>query len=181
MGSGMRRPLPTDAEVREILSRRRSRPPPRPAPRAGRALQKLVKDMDERFGRGAGALEPRWREIVGERLARVCRPQKLSKGRGGQGGTLELRVVGPAALLVQHQAETILAQVNLVLGAGAVERLRISQGPVPPLPQADAGPTRPAAPPPLSAAAEAELRAQTAAAAPHLAEALTRLGRALRR
>jgi hypothetical protein len=181
MGSGMRRPLPTDAEVREILSRRRSRPPPRPAPRAGRALQKLVKDMDERFGRGAGALEPRWREIVGERLARVCRPQKLSKGRGGQGGTLELRVVGPAALLVQHQAETILAQVNLFLGAGAVERLRISQGPVPPLPQADAGPTRPAAPPPLSAAAEAELRAQTAAAAPHLAEALTRLGRALRR
>ena len=100
----MRRPLPTDAEVREILSRRRTRPAPRPAPKAGRALQGLIRELDAKLGRGAGALEPRWREIVGERLARVTRPQKLSRGRDGKGGTLELRVAGPAALLVQHQS-----------------------------------------------------------------------------
>ncbi|MBU2418981.1 MAG: DUF721 domain-containing protein, partial [Alphaproteobacteria bacterium] len=99
----MARMLPTDAEVREILSRRRTRPAPRPAPRAGRALQGLIKELDAKFGRGASALEPRWTEIVGERLARVTRPQKLTKGRAGAGGTLELRVAGPAALLVQHQ------------------------------------------------------------------------------
>ena len=114
----MRRTLPTDEEVREILSRRRTRPLPRPAPRAGRALQKLIKDLDDKFGRGPGALEARWREIVGERLARVSRPQKLTKGRGGAAGTLELRVVGAAALLVQHQSEDILQRVNLFLGAG---------------------------------------------------------------
>jgi hypothetical protein len=47
----MRRTLPTDAEVREILSRRRTRPVPRPAPRAGKALTPLIKKLDEQFGR----------------------------------------------------------------------------------------------------------------------------------
>ena len=126
----MRRILPTEAEAREILSRRRTRPAPRPAPRAGKALTPLIKKLDAQFGRGAGALEPRWREIVGDRLARVTRPQKLTNGRGGQPGVLELRVAGAAALLVQHQSEEILARVNLFLGEGAVGKLRIAQGPV---------------------------------------------------
>jgi len=38
------------------------------------------------------------REIVGDRLARVTRPQKLTKGKAGQPGVLELRVAGAAAL-----------------------------------------------------------------------------------
>lgn len=174
----MRRTLPTDAEAREILSRRKSRPAPRPAPRAGKALSAMIRDLDERFGRGAGALEPRWREIVGEPLARVTRPQKLSKGRGGKGGVLELRVAGPAALLVQHQSADILARVNLFLGEGAVERLTIAQGPVKPLPTARpaAAPVRPA---PLSAAVEADLNASVEPAPEGLRAALTRLGRAV--
>jgi hypothetical protein len=173
----MRRPLPTDAEVREILSRRRTRPAPRPAPRAGRALQPLIKKLDETFGRGASALEPRWVEIVGERLARVCRPQKLTKGRGGQPGVLELRVVGAAALLVQHQSAEILSRVNLFLGAGTVDRLRIAQGPVKPLPATAAKPGRTAARPPLTASTEAELAASVASAPDALKAALHALGR----
>jgi len=181
----MRRPLPTEAEAREILARRRTRPAPRPAPRAGRALQDFIKEMDQRLGRGAGALEPRWREIVGERLARVCRPQKLTRGRDGPngsrtGGVLELRVAGAAALLVQHQSEEILGKVNLFLGAGAVEKLRIAQGPVPPLPEATGRPARPKGPLPLSAAEEAELKASVAAAPGSLADALAKLGRAVK-
>ncbi|MFN4091266.1 MAG: DUF721 domain-containing protein [Brevundimonas sp.] len=176
----MRRTLPTDAEVREILSRRRTRPMPRPAPRAGRALQGLIKELDERFGRGSSALEPRWREIVGDRLAGVSRPQKLTKGRDGQGGTLELRVAGPAALLVQHQAEDILARVNLFLGAGTVTKLRIAQGPVKPLPATAVPPRRIGKPaPPLPAAAEAELNASINAAPDGLRAALQRLGRSV--
>ncbi len=175
----MRRPLPTDAEVREILSRRKTRPLPRPAPRAGRALQGLIKELDDRFGRGASALEPRWREIVGDRLAGVSRPQKLTRSRDGQGGTLELRVAGPAALLVQHQAEDILARVNLFLGAGAVTKLRIAQGPVKPLPAA-APKNRIGKPaPPLPAAAEADLNASIDAAPDGLKAALQKLGRAV--
>jgi len=181
----MKRTLPSDEEVREILSRRRTRPAPRPAPKAGRALQTLIKDLDGRFGRGAGALEARWREIVGDRLARVTRPQKLTKGRGGpngekRGGTLELRVAGPAALLVQHQSEEILQRVNLFLGAGAVEKLRIAQGPVKPLTDAPAKPsTRAARAAPLSAAAEADLAASIQPAPDPLKGPLERLGRAV--
>lgn len=175
----MRRTLPTDEEAREILSRRRSRPMPRPAPRAGRALQGLIKELDAKFGRGAGALEPRWREIVGDRLARVTRPQKLTKGRGGAGGVLELRVAGAAALLVQHQSEDILQRVNLFLGAGSVDRLRIAQGPIKPLADAPKKPVRRSAPPPLPAHQEAALKASVAAAPDGLKTSLERLGRAV--
>jgi hypothetical protein len=175
----MRRTLPTDAEVREILSRRRTRPAPRPVPKAGRALQGLIKELDGKFGRGAAALEPRWREIVGDRLARVTRPQKLTKGRGGAGGTLELRVAGPAALLVQHQSEDILARVNLFLGPGSVERLRIAQGPVRPPSEIAAAPGCRPPPQPLSAHAEAELKAVLEDAPEGLRQALEKLGRAV--
>ncbi|WP_292073054.1 DUF721 domain-containing protein [Brevundimonas sp. UBA7534] len=174
----MRRILPTEAEAREILSRRRTRPAPRPAPRAGKALTPLIKKLDAQFGRGAGALEPRWREIVGDRLARVTRPQKLTKGRGGQPGVLELRVAGAAALLVQHQSEEILARVNLFLGDGAVGKLRIAQGPVKPLAEPAQRPKSSRTPVPLPAAAEAELAASIAQAPDALKAALARLGRA---
>ena len=135
----------------------------RPPPPAGRSLAPLIKKLDAQFGRGASALEPRWVEIVGERLARVTRPQKLTKGRGNAGGTLELRVAGPAALLVQHQSEDIIQRVNLFLGAGSVERLRIAQGPVKPLP----------------ASVEAELATSTEDAPDSLKAALRKLGRAV--
>lgn len=175
----MRRPLPTEAEAREILSRRRTRPAPRPAPKAGRALQGLIKELDAKFGRGASALEPRWTEIVGERLARVTRPQKLTKGRGGAGGTLELRVAGPAALLVQHQSEDILRRVNLFLGPGSVDKLRIAQGPVKP-PVGLRPPARArSAPRPLPAHEEAELKAAVADAPDPLKGPLEQLGRAV--
>jgi hypothetical protein len=176
----MRRPLPTEAEAREILARRRTRPPMRPAPRAGKALTGLIRELDEKFGRGAEALEPRWREIVGDRLARVTRPQKLTRGRGGAGGTLELRVAGAAALLVQHQSEEILSRVNLFLGPGAVAKLRIAQGPVKPLAERERPrPARAAPPPPLDAAEAARLDQDVAKAPEALRGALIKLGRAV--
>ena len=126
----MPRPLPSDAEARAILAGKRTRPLRRSPPAAGKSLAPLVKALDARFGQGTGALESRWPEIVGEQLARVSEPIKLSRGRPGQGGALELRVVGPAAAFVQHQANEIISRVNLFLGEGVVEKLRISQGPV---------------------------------------------------
>ena len=99
------------------------------APPAGRSLSyQFIKALDERFGRGPDALSSRWREIVGETLALRTEPVKLSKPRNGAGAVLELKVDGPAAALIQHQAPEILARVNMVLGQGAVARLRITQG-----------------------------------------------------
>ena len=163
----MTRPLPSLEEAGRILAAKRTRPPRRPLPTAGRALTGLVKALDERFGRGPDGLKARWREIVGEALAARTEPVKLSKPRGGGGAALELKVDGPAATLIQHQSADILARVNLFLGPGAVERLRIVQGVV----------RRPAAAP-QAKAAEAELEAGLARSEdPGLTAALRRLGR----
>ena len=177
-----RRPLPTDAEARAILARKRTRPTFRPAPPVGKSLGSLIKVLDDRYGQGVGALEARWPEILAdEPLARVTQPIKLVKGRAGASSTLEIRVAGAAAGLVQHRSEEILARVNLFLGSGEVGKLRISQGPVKAAPRRK---PKAAAPrnQPLDAAAEEALGASVEnAPTPDLRDALTRLGRAVLR
>jgi hypothetical protein len=127
----MRRRLPTLEETVQILARRRTRPAPRlTPPPAGRALAPVLRQLEERFGQGPGQLQRKWKEIVGETLARHTEPVKLTRARGNAPGTLELRVSGAAAAIVQHQAPEILQRVSLMLGEGAVGRLRIVQGPV---------------------------------------------------
>jgi len=169
-----RRPLPSAEEALDILSRRRTRPPFRPAPPAGKALAPFIKQLDAKFGQGPGLLQARWREIVGETLARHTEPVKLTKSRTG-GGTLELKVAGPAAALIQHQAPEIMARVNMLLGENTITRLRIVQGV---LRAKDAPPPRRRAKGPLDAAAEQQL-AQGLAAEPDgaLKAALIKLGR----
>jgi len=187
------RELPSPEEAAEILKRRRTRPVRRPPPAAGRAVARLVRSFDRQFGPGVGPLQARWREIVGETLWRVSEPVKLvqaraprgaqgpgpkgpgAKGPAPAGGVLELRVDGPAAAIVQHQAEDIIERVNLALGSGAVGRLRIVQGLIRrPARAAKAGRGKP----PLDAAREAELKAALADAPDGpLKTALMRLGR----
>jgi len=169
-----RRPLPTLEETADILRQRRTRPPIRPAPPAGKSLAPLIKQLDAKFGQGPGLLQARWREIVGDQLARHTEPVKLIKARTG-GSTLELKVAGPAAALIQHQAPEIMARVNMLLGGGEVTRLRIVQGV---LKKADAPPPRRRSKAPLDAAAEQQL-AEGLAAQPDspLKAALLRLGR----
>ena len=177
----MRRSLPTPAEAADILSRRRTRPPPRPPPAAGRGLSRLLKDLDEKFGQGPGALQARWREIVGPEIAKRTEPVKLTKPRTGGPAALEIRVAGASAALIQHQAPEIVSRVNLFLGAGAVNKLRIVQGPLRGLAGPDPKPARRRVAP-LDAAAEAEL-AKGLEAAPDgpLKAALLSLGRGVMR
>ena len=170
-----RRQLPTLEEARAILAAKRTRAQGRPPPPAGRGLRRYVKDLDAKFGQGANALAARWREVVGEADARRTEPVKLIKARNGGPSTLEIRVAGPAAAIIQHRAHEILARVNLFLGPDAVQKLRIIQGPL--------QRTEPPAPvrrrsPPLDAAAEARL-AEGLADAPDgkLKDALLALGR----
>src|SRR6266542_1483921 len=126
----MRRPLPTPEEAMRILTAKRTRPQHRPPPPAGRALNRTLKALDARFGQGPGALIVRWREIVGPEIAKRTEPVKLVKGRNGAPSSLEIRVAGPSAAIIQHQAHDILARVNLFLGSEAVQKLRIVQGPL---------------------------------------------------
>src|ERR1700730_13723180 len=116
----MPRDLPTAAEAAEILARKRTRPARRPPRAAGARLGGFVRQLDEPFGRGPETLKARWREIVGEMTAMHTEPSKITRPRNGGGGVLELKVDGPAAALIQHQAPDLLARVNLFLGAGSV-------------------------------------------------------------
>ncbi|HYF21882.1 MAG TPA: DciA family protein [Caulobacteraceae bacterium] len=176
----MPRRLPTPEETLRILAAKRTRPQRRPAPPAGRSLAKLIKSLDERFGQGPGMLQARWREIVGDQLARITEPVKLTKARGASPGALEIRVGGAAAALIQHRGQEIIERVNLFLGDGAIGRLRIVQGPLKPRAEAPATPRRRRSAAPLDAAREAEL-AESLKAAPDgpLKAALTRLGRSV--
>ena len=138
-----------------------------------------IRELDLKYGQGASALMARWREVVGPEIAHRTEPVKLSKPRGGGPSALEIRVAGPSAAIIQHQAHEILARVNLFLGAEAVQKLRIVQGPL--------RRSETAAPPrrhtqPLDAAQEAALN-EGLAAAPDgpLKAALLRLGRAVER
>ena len=178
----MTRSLPSAEEAARILATKRTRRSPRPPPPAGRPLAALIKTLDERFGKGSDVLRVRWREIVGETLAQRTEPVKLSKPRGGEGGVLELKVDGPAAALIQHQAPEILARVNLFLGAGSAVRLRVVQGPIRRAAAdqgaAQAAQARRRRARPLDAGAEAELESGLARAADGpLKNALRRLGR----
>jgi hypothetical protein len=177
----MRRRLPTSDEALAILAAKRTRPIRRPPPPAGRSLAPMLRDLDAKFGQGPGALAARWREIVGADVARRTEPVKLVKGRSGAPSSLEIRVAGPSAALIQHQAHEILARVNLFLGADAVQKLRIVQGPLRAAAEPSAAPPRRRAVP-LDAAKEAEL-AKGLADAPdgRLKDALMRLGRGVMR
>lgn len=177
----MSRRLPDPSETMRILAQRRTRPPRRPPPSAGRGLGKLIKGLEERFGQSPDVLRARWREIAGEVLAMRTEPVKLVKSRTG-GATLELKVDGPAAALIQHQAPEVLARVNMFLGEGAVAKLRIVQGRVKPpaaqVQQAAAAAARRRRARPLDAAKEAELEQGLAKAEDGpLKQALLRLGR----
>jgi hypothetical protein len=175
----MARPLPSAQEALLILAARRTKPAGRPPPPAARALAKTLKALDAKYGKGVDGLKARWTEIVGANLARRTEPTKLVTPRGGVGSSLEIRVDGPSATLIQHQAVDILGRVNLFLGGDAVARLRIVQGPLRGLPPRVASPlSRRRAKGPLDAGAEQGL-ADSLADFPEgpLKSALARLGR----
>jgi hypothetical protein len=174
------RDLPSPQEALRILSVKRTRPQRRPPPPLGRALNRALREFDAKFGQGSAALEARWREIVGAEIAKRTEPVKLTRGRNGGPSSLEIRVAGPAAAIIQHQAHEILARVNLFLGAEAVQKLRIVQGPLQKKHEPAAKSLRRL--PPLDAAEEARL-AKDLAGAPDgkLKTALLALGRGVLR
>ena len=67
-----------------------------------------------------------WPEIVGEDIAKISRPGKVSYGKGF-GATLTLVCGGAAAPLVQMQASRIVQKVNACYGYAAISHVRIVQ------------------------------------------------------
>jgi hypothetical protein len=146
----------------------------------GTLIGKIVEPVAARKGMGVTTLLTQWPEIVGSRLAKICRPVELKWPAIGvrrpeaappAQSTLVLRVDGAFALEAQHAALLIVNRINAHLGWACVAKVAFRQGPLDD-PKAER-PLRPA-PSARAKAAAAGHTAQIEEA--DLREALTRLG-----
>jgi hypothetical protein len=140
-------------------------------------LSRLIGKPLGRRGFGEGGLIAEWPSVVGEEIARYAAPLKLSFPRGQRReGTLTLRATGAFATELQHMTPQLLERINGYLGYGAIARLKIEQGRLPP--RARSGMLQPK---PL---AEAEEKQMTTALQrigdDNLRQALEGLGRAVK-
>jgi len=95
--------------------------------RAGGLVATRIRQAGESRGFAVARLLTHWPEIVGDEVARVCRPQKVSWSQGGFGGTLLILTDGAHAPLIQMQEARIRERVNACYGHAAIARIRIVQ------------------------------------------------------
>lgn len=68
-----------------------------------------------------------WPALAGPEISRLCRPGRLTGGRGGR--TLEVVVAhGAAAAAVEFASEELLRRLNAYFGPNGVERIAITRG-----------------------------------------------------
>ncbi len=175
----MKRQLPSLEDSIRILRTTHTRRAPKPPPPVSKQVNPLVKRLEAKFkGKEdpTGRLRNRWAEIVGERLAKLCEPVKLVRGRADAPAALEIRVMGAYATLLQHQSQVIIDRASLYLGNASINRLRITQGPLS-TPQTKTAPIRPK---PLTAQEELALQDQLADVTDDkLRKTLLKLGRSV--
>jgi hypothetical protein len=156
-----------EAAALRALEAQRGRCAIAPAPRAASVTAAIVRPLLKDAGIGLSDLQRGWTAIVGERLAGLTHPEKLSAG------TLTVRAHASAAPFVQHQQGLIIERTNLA--GAAIKALAIRQG----APPARVSNVRPIAKP-LSADEERALAAALADIRfDPLRAALMRLGRAV--
>jgi hypothetical protein len=142
---------------------------------------KVIDPVTKRRGFATTDLIASWPQIVGPRYADCSRPEKILWPKGedmeGAPALLVLRVDGPRAIYVQHEAGQIIERVNAFLGYGAIGHLRIIQAPV----SNGAAPVA-LAPKAIPQAEEARIEAAVSGVeSERLREALGRLGRGVAR
>jgi hypothetical protein len=99
----------------------------------GRAVGELLGNVGgqsfRRFGFVQSSIVSRWREIVGERYAKVSSPESIRFPAGKKaGGVLTLLVQGAHAPLIQHLTPMIVERVNRFFGYAAIDRIVFRQG-----------------------------------------------------
>ena len=98
-------------------------------------LHKTLSDAFAKQGFASAELVTRWTEIAGAEIAAHSEPEKIRWPRPVEGetpepGTLVLRVEGPTAVEIQHQADVVLERVNRFFGWRAVGSLQLRQAPL---------------------------------------------------
>ena len=117
----------------DVMSK--DKPKKEEAPRSCRArsagdLMGAIGDQSfRRFGFVQSSIVSRWREIVGERYAKVSSPESIRFPAGRKsGGVLTLLVEGAHAPLIQHLAPMIIERVNRFFGHSAIDRIVVQAG-----------------------------------------------------
>jgi len=93
----------------------------------GQLAMRLARKKTPKGSTSLVRLKLQWEDIVGKQIARICRPEKLSAGKGGR--QLTLRVVPAAATMIQHQSEMIRQRVSVAAG-GDITTIKIMQAPL---------------------------------------------------
>jgi len=138
--------------------------------KAGLLLPQAAAQAYRKHGFAESRLLTEWAAVVGDRLADVCRPEKLARD-----GALTVRVSPAFALELQHLEPKVLERIAGFFGHRAVSRLKLRQGAV----ETDKPEAR-RNPRPLDAEEDMALERQLAAVEDeNLRAALDRLGRAV--
>lgn len=105
-------------------------------PHRGTTFRRAYSAVERNIGKAAGKhgfaekdVLLRWREVVGEALANVCRPVNVSYGarKSGLGATLTIAAEGAHAPEIAHETSRIIERVNRFYGYAAVSRIRLTQ------------------------------------------------------
>jgi hypothetical protein len=92
-------------------------------------FRSLTKSAFKTYGFAQGDVLAHWPQIVGEKLAQLSTPERITWPRGQdekQGGTLYLKVNAGRILDVDYAAASIAEKVNRFLGYAAIARIKTS-------------------------------------------------------
>jgi hypothetical protein len=105
----------------------------------GALISKIVEPVAASKGIGVATLLTQWPEIVGSRIAKICRPvelkwpaahsKRLAPHQPAQ-STLVLCIDGAFALEAQHSAQGIVDSINAHFGWACVAKVVFRQGPI---------------------------------------------------
>ncbi|MHA1573465.1 MAG: DUF721 domain-containing protein [Alphaproteobacteria bacterium] len=96
-----------------------------------RLASRVINTATAKRGFAKADLISAWAEVAGPRYAALTQPESLRWPRDQAfGAILTVRVDGPAAVFLQHEADQFISRVNAFLGYAAVSELRIVQKPL---------------------------------------------------
>ncbi len=117
--------FPSEQALINWISVQKTRPARFPAPRIGQTIHRLMKPFVRKFGAGLGDITDNWADIVGEKLARLSKPERLQRHKDGH--VLVVKATGSAAFFLEASSSNILDHLNRIMGTHKVSRLSIQQ------------------------------------------------------
>ena len=93
----------------------------------GGLVSKRIRSVGESRGFAETRLLTHWVEIVGQNLATIARPVKVSYARDGFGATLTVLADGARGPELQMMLPELKDKVNACYGYSAISRIRITQ------------------------------------------------------